>query len=104
MTIQARDITRALRTLLPHVQPLTTKRNLSGNGLVLGYTVTMPEPAARNLGVTRFDGAGRFASGYLSRHLGTTVRATDVYATNRTSGGKLVHLDLAEGKENHGEA
>jgi hypothetical protein len=93
MTMQARDITRALRALLPNVRPLATKTNLSGNGLVLSYTVTMPMPAARNLGLG--NPAGQAAVERLLRtHLGTTVRITDVELGRRLATGQNAHITI----------
>ena len=94
--ITARKITAVIRELFPGIRPLTTHRDLSDNGLVLGFTVTMPEPAARNWGVSRLAGTGP-ASEYLSRHLGTEVHIVDVYASRRVSGGLLVHLKVKTG-------
>ena len=93
MTLQARDITRALRTLLPHVQPLTTRANLSGNGLLLGYTVTMPMPAARNLGLG--NAAGQAAvERLLCSQLAAPVRITDVQLGRRLATGQNAHVTI----------
>ena len=89
--MKAQDITKALRVLLPDVQPLSTRTDLSSNGLILSYTVTMPEPAARNLNACSYLTAGRIVE-HISRQVGRDLRVKDVYATRRTTGGRLVHL------------
>lgn len=94
--IRPADITRAARRLFPHVDPLRTRRDLSGNGMLISYTLTMPEPAARHWGATSLATAVR-AGEYLTRELGTPVHVADVYATRRTPGGKLVHIVIKTG-------
>ena len=96
--LTARQITGVARSLFPHVRPLATSRDLSSNGLVLSYTLTMPEPAARNWGVTRLADA-RGKNAWLSRQLGTTVHVFDVYATPRRDGSRLVHVVIKRGEE-----
>ena len=93
MTLQARDITRALRTLLPSVNPLATKANLSGNGLLLGYTVTMPMPAARNLGLGNAAGQAAVAR-LLSGQLGQPVRIVSVELGRKLAAGQNAHVTI----------
>jgi hypothetical protein len=94
--ITARQITATMRGLLPGVQPLTTTTHTSRNGLVLGYEITLPLPAARRIGAARFSETSWLAD-YLTRHLGTEVHIADVFATRRRDYSKLVHLTVKTG-------
>jgi hypothetical protein len=97
-TARAREITAVLRALLPQVQPLQTKVLLSGEGMVLGFEVTLPGPAARSIGATNLDSA-HWLAGHLNRHLaGGPVHVTSIWVTRRRDYSKLTHLRLETGE------
>lgn len=95
-TLTARKITAVIRELFPHVKPLSTSRHLSDNGLVLGYTVTMPRQAAVHWGVGNASGQVT-AERYLTRHLGAEVHIADVFIERTASGGPLARLVIKTG-------
>jgi hypothetical protein len=96
--ISARQITAELRKLLPQVQPLKTQALLSDNGLLLGYEVTMPKPAAQHIGGTTNLADMAWLGNYLTRHLGQDLYVEDVFGTRRRDYSILAHLIIKTGR------
>ena len=93
--LTARRITAVIRELFPDISPLTTHRELSGEGMLLGFTVTMPVRVAGHWGLL----GGRWtpASEYLTRHLGTPVHVADVTLGAYRAAGRLAYLTIRTG-------
>jgi hypothetical protein len=84
MALTSRDITAALRGLLP--SPIILSTSFSGRDEACRntFTVQVPHAAARNASLhPERPGCWHFTGDYLSRHLGTPVTITSVTKANR---------------------